>query len=335
MRLRDKNKEQHEKSVADDLLKKLGKTPVSDRSGNPDNNEPDRLYLIDKKTIGIEVVTAYYSEGEAKATAEAAAEKPIAPGEIRPGKVIGSPDDSICESIQENLDAKCSKKYSGTDERWLCINVDAPLTELECLKECVDNLDVPENQFDRIYVTVSKPEGGIAVFEIPARKPSTSSGELMLHKVALFAGGLFVGILIGVGGAYFFLHHHPAVLRPNMTMSEVELSFGKPDRIDVVDGRIDDKYESPKEILWVYSRYKITDSGESYGKPGHIRFIPMRFTHQKWGPDDDTARQYGEQADTFRTCSFSGSFPIRKKDWAADDFGLFDGVPLKELQKVK
>lgn len=155
----------------------------------------------------------------------------------------------------------------------------------------------------------------------------------MLRKAALFAGGLLVGIVVGVVGAHLFHHHVPAVLRPNMTMSEVELSFGKPDRIDVVDGLIDDKYEYPQEILWVYSHYKITDSGESYGKPGHIRFIPMRFTHQNWGPDDDTARRYGEQADAFRTCSFSGSFPIRKKDWANDDFGLFDGTPLKELKE--
>jgi hypothetical protein len=156
----------------------------------------------------------------------------------------------------------------------------------------------------------------------------------MLRKAALFAGGLLIGIIIGVGGAYLFHHHSvTATLRPHMTMSEVERAFGKPDRIDIVDGRVDDKYEYPKEILWVYSRYRITESGESYGKPGHIRFIPMRFFHQDWGSDDDTARQYGEQADTFRTCSFGGSFPIRKPDWAADDFGLFDGTPLKELKK--
>jgi hypothetical protein len=170
MRLRDKNKQRHEESVANELLKKLNMWPVDDRAGNPSKSEPDRIYKIDDKTIGIEVVTAYYSEHEAKATAEAAAEKPIAPGEIRLGKVIGSPDDSICESMQENLDAKCSKKYCGADETWLCINVDASLTELECLKECVDNLDVSENQFARIYVTVSKAEGGLEVLEIPARK---------------------------------------------------------------------------------------------------------------------------------------------------------------------
>lgn len=116
-------------------------------------------------------------------------------------------------------------------------------------------------------------------------------------------------------------------------MSEVELLFGQPDHIDVVDGRIDGKYEQPKQIIWTYGRYKITESGESYGKPGHIRFIPRRFIHKGWGEEDEIARKYGEQSDVFRTCSFRGSFPIRKEDWAEEDFGLLDGYPIKELRK--
>jgi hypothetical protein len=60
------------------------------------------------------------------------------------------------------------------------------------------------NQFDRIYVTAGKPEGGIEVFEIPARKASTSSGEPTLRKAALFAGGLLVGIVIGAAGRHFY-----------------------------------------------------------------------------------------------------------------------------------
>src|SRR5260221_204628 len=109
MRLRDKNKEQHERSVANGLLNELGIRPEAEQPGNPTNGEPDRLYSIDKKTIGIEVVTAYYAEHEAKATAKAAAEKPIASDEIRVGEVSGSPDDSICASIQEALDVKCGR----------------------------------------------------------------------------------------------------------------------------------------------------------------------------------------------------------------------------------
>jgi hypothetical protein len=199
MRLRDKNKEQHEESVANDLLKKLGKRPVADRPGNPTKNEPDRLYQVNKKTIGIEVVTAYYSEQEAKVTAETAAEKPIAPNEIRVGDVIGSPDDSICESIQENLDAKCAKKYSGTDETWLCVNAEAALTELDRLKECVGKLNVPKNQFARIYVTVSTPEGGLEVFEV--------SGSNWKRSLLIGIGwglGTALGVVLLVGGFLWY-----------------------------------------------------------------------------------------------------------------------------------
>jgi hypothetical protein len=168
----------------------------------------------------------------------------------------------------------------------------------------------------------------------------------MFHKAALFAAGLLIGIVVSVASTHFFLRHHifnkrfvpktegtSGVLRPRMTMSEVELLFGQPDHIDVVDGRINGKYEEPKQIIWTYSRYKITESGENYSKPGHIRFIPVRFMHPDWREDDKIARQYGEQSNSFRTCSFRGSFPIRTEDWAGEDFGLLDGYRIKELGK--
>jgi hypothetical protein len=173
VRLSDKNKQAHEKAVADELLENLKIRAVGGWQGNPDKNEPDRLYRIDKKTVGIEIVTAYYTEEEAKITAEVAAEKPLALDEIRVGEVIGGPDDAICDSIQENLNEKCAKKYSGTDETWLCINADATLTEMAAIEECVASLEVPENKFARIFVTVHKSEaegGGLGLVEIPVKK---------------------------------------------------------------------------------------------------------------------------------------------------------------------
>lgn len=173
MRLRDKNKLAHEKAVADELLGSLKIEPTDSCHGNPDEKEPDRLYRIDEKIVGIEVVTAYYTEQEAKITAEIAAEKPLAPDEIRTGEVIGGPDDAICESIQDALYEKCAKKYSGTDETWLCINADAALTEMAVIEECVKDLEVPENPFTRIFVTVHKLEsegGGLGLIEISPKK---------------------------------------------------------------------------------------------------------------------------------------------------------------------
>lgn len=68
----------------------------------------------------MEVVTAYYTEEEAKATAEVAAEKLVAADEVREGELIGSPDDSICNAIKECLDEKCKKAYSGAEQTWWC-----------------------------------------------------------------------------------------------------------------------------------------------------------------------------------------------------------------------
>lgn len=165
----------------------------------------------------------------------------------------------------------------------------------------------------------------------------------MLRKTSLFAGGLLLGIVIGAAAWHFYLRYHTrnisfahttygnGLLRQKMTMWEVEQLLGKPDHVDIIDGKNDGHYETPKQIMWTYSRFKITESGESYGKPGHIRFIPLRFMEKNSEHDDEVARQYGEQSDVFRTCSFSGSFPIKKEDWG--DFGLLDGYPVKELNK--
>jgi len=170
VRIRDKNKLAHEKAVVDELLDRIKIKPSDSRPGNPDQREPDIIYRIEEKTVGVEVVCAYYTEDEAKATAEAAAEKPLAADEVRPGKVIGSPDDSICDAIKECLDEKCKKAYSGTDETWLCIHADATITESVTIEECAKNLNVPNHGFARIFVAMTKSEnegGSLAVFEIP------------------------------------------------------------------------------------------------------------------------------------------------------------------------
>ena len=168
MRMRDNNKLAHEKAVADQVLQELKIKPLDFRHGNPDKKEPDTLYRIDTKNIGIEVVSAYYTEKEAKAAAEAAAEKPLAADEIREGEIIGSPDELICEAIQDCLNEKSEKVYSGTDETWLCIDADAPLTESAIIEECIKNLAVPKHGFARLFVSLRLSEnegGGVKVIE--------------------------------------------------------------------------------------------------------------------------------------------------------------------------
>jgi hypothetical protein len=124
-----------------------------------------------------------------------------------------------------------------------------------------------------------------------------------------------------------------AALHQYMTMLDVEQLLGTPDRVEIKEGKIEGTLEHPKVISWIYSKFRVTDSGPDFGQPGHVTFIPLRFTERGWNDAeaDKTAREYGEQTDAFCTYGFRGSFPVDRKDW--EPAGLFDGVPLKPTKK--
>lgn len=167
MRTRDSIKARHERAIADQLLAALELEATFVRHGDANKSEPDVIYSkAGAQIIGIEVVTAYYEDSDAQDAAEiAAGEKPLGPGEIRERSdgLIVEPDQKICESVQNELEKKCRKTYAGSDERWLCINQDALLSDAMSVDACVKNLRVPaKHQFARIYLTYTAPvhEGG-------------------------------------------------------------------------------------------------------------------------------------------------------------------------------
>lgn len=166
MRKREEVKLGHERAVADQLLEVEKINAAFGRAGDANKKEPDVIYQIGGQVVGIEVATAYSDEAHAQDEWQIAAhERPLAPGEIRPGSagIIGNPDQVIRETVQEKLEDKCSKTYLGIEETWLCINMLAALSDAASVAECLKNLKVPEkHRFARIYLTYTAPqhEGG-------------------------------------------------------------------------------------------------------------------------------------------------------------------------------
>jgi hypothetical protein len=161
MRTRDSIKAEHERAIADQLLAALGVDAAFVRLGDPNKSEPDVIYSgADGQIIGIEIVTAYYDDSDAKDAAEiAAGEKPLGPDEMRERSagLLVEPDQKICERIQTELEKKCRKNYAKAGENWLCINQDALLSDAKTVGECAEHLKVPlEQGFDRIYLTYTE-----------------------------------------------------------------------------------------------------------------------------------------------------------------------------------
>jgi hypothetical protein len=145
-------KEAHEVAIGNQLLKALELDGKFIRHGK-DDGEPDLIYSLGGRTVGIEVATAYYHEGQATV------EWKLVRGEIKPDPPrwvkLGVPNDPnkvIRSVVQKELDDKCAKRYSGVDAVWLCIEQHAPLATVAETEELIAAITVPSNQYERIYL---------------------------------------------------------------------------------------------------------------------------------------------------------------------------------------
>jgi hypothetical protein len=158
-------KEGHEKAIGDQLLRALKLNGKFLRHGE-DDCEPDLLYSLDGKTVGIEIATAFYHNEQAQIESQLALDK-LKSGRF--GTPLGVPNDQdkvILSRAQWELNDKCSKSYSG-DEVWLCIDLQAPFRKYRKL----NNWLTPS-----LFLFVTSSPGSTSVFT-----------HLWTKKVSLFS----------------------------------------------------------------------------------------------------------------------------------------------------
>ena len=163
-------KEQHEIAIGNALLRSLVVDALFLSHGD-DGKEPDLIYQISDKRIGIEVATAYYDDDQARI------EWQLARGIIKPGPSkmtnIGfwaAPERLITARVQAEINDKCSKTYSGVDSTWLCIEQHAPAADVAETQQRAACLVIPSNNlFERIYLGFyahAGDGGGFRVFDL-------------------------------------------------------------------------------------------------------------------------------------------------------------------------
>jgi hypothetical protein len=143
-------KEGHEKAIGNQLLRALKLNGKFLRHGD-DDGEPDLLYSLGGKTVGIEIATAFYHNKQAEI------ESHLALGKLnssRFGTPLGVPNDQdkvILSFAQWELNEKRANRYAG-DEVWLCIHLQAPLLETSEAEQLADAIIIPaRHKFARIY----------------------------------------------------------------------------------------------------------------------------------------------------------------------------------------
>ena len=105
----------HELAIADQLLNALQCDGKFLRHGK-DDGEPDVIYSVNGRTIGVEVTTAYLGNGAARVDWD------LARGKAQRGIIdLDKGDERMLSSVQRVLGEKCLNTYSGADAVWLCI----------------------------------------------------------------------------------------------------------------------------------------------------------------------------------------------------------------------
>lgn len=169
-------KQRQERNIGDWFLQATEPTAVFTRHGDAARREPDVVYTISGRRLGVEVTVAYYDNAQAKV------QRQLDQGEVRPGPngvtKLGfwfGPDERIEAAVRRLLSEKCRKAYAMVDRLWLCIYLDAPLAEDSEAQILVALVRVPKpSPFERVFLGYHadvSDGGGFRVFELRTWRP--------------------------------------------------------------------------------------------------------------------------------------------------------------------
>ena len=148
-------KRQHERAAGERLLAWLKSHRGSAYAirEQPDPPKPDLIIGNEFETIGLEVVTAYYSEQEAAQRWQWAREEDHASG-----MSVVDPDGQLREFVEANIGTKCQKRYVSDGPIWLLVDSCPPLTTERHIDDFVPSIRIPSRPpFAAIYLGVELP----------------------------------------------------------------------------------------------------------------------------------------------------------------------------------
>jgi hypothetical protein len=144
----DPLQEQHERWVGDLVIERYNTDHgTSFRFYGRPGVAPDLQYREGKRSLGVEVVTAYYDREDAKFQWLGARKRPDAPGKLFRVDF----DKSLVENINSAIDAKCRKSYGPNCVLAVCVLPD--LTRLWEMELRLKDVRIPATDpFDAIYL---------------------------------------------------------------------------------------------------------------------------------------------------------------------------------------
>jgi hypothetical protein len=169
----DQQQLDHERFAAEKIISLCGEIASFERFGNPNEKEPDIVFLAAGASLGMEVTLAYYKGDDDDPTFHAhkawefasnptfderGIHRDIDPKTGKP-KIWDRMDERLRASIQESIDKKCKKTYARVARLWLGIYAYAPLTESYEYDVIAPKLEIPStNPFELIFVLHFSPD---------------------------------------------------------------------------------------------------------------------------------------------------------------------------------